>query len=1131
MTESPPPPAASSATRAMDFARRPRVKKTALWAVGAVVAFGVFGFFAAPPIAKSLLESKLGEALHRKVSIGGIDINPYTLSARIEGFSVSGESHEVFGFDSLYVNVQASSLFRGGPVVQEVKLDGPRVRVTRVSEDRYDISDLIDEWTQPSDSPTPRFAVNNIQVSGGKVVFADQPTGLTHEVTDLTLRLPFVSSLPYQTDIDVEPHFSARVNGAPLVLEGRSKPFKETLESELSLDLDGVDLVRYLAYSPVKLPFVMKRGALDSELKLLFSQSNDVPATVKLVGALHLRDLDLEESGGQPLLGWKQLDVSLAEADLLRRHFAVDNVRLTGLTHHLRVSPRGAINILDIAGQLQGKAPAAAAETSPGPAPALTWAVREVSVVDAALGWRDESRGKPFELRLKDVQLTARHIDGAFATPIELDARWSLDGGERLRLREGSLSAARIDVAKREADLGEIGLVGVDLRVTRDRQGALDLPQPPLLPTAPPPARVEPQAPWSVGFRKLDLKDSALRYQDQAIKEKSEEVIDNLSLVAEHFSTRPGQKTTLAVNGRVNRKGALKAEGDVQLQPLAANLNVDVTGLPLLPVQPYFTDRLNVTLVRGQVSAKGRLALAEGQDGFAGGYQGQITLGDLHTIDKLNSTDLLKWKSLHIGGIDAKLLPFALNVGEVALSDFYARMIVTPEGKLNLSQIVRQPGDALATTAPAAPAEAAARPAESPVKPAATPAAQAAAPARPVPPIRIGKVSLQGGTINFSDFFVKPNYTVNVTRIVGSVKGLSSAADTLADLELRGNYGNAAPVEVSAKLNPLAAKAFLDLKGEIRGVDLTTLSTYAGKYAGYAIDKGKLSLYVTYKLADNQLNAENRVFLDQLTFGDKVDSADATSLPVKLAVALLKNGRGEIDINLPISGSLDDPQFSLGGIVVRVIVNLFVKAVTSPFTLLASLFGGGEELSMIDFESGRSVLSAAAVKRLETLAKAMADRPALRLEITGRADPASEHEGLRRAALDRAVRAEKLREMTRKGIEGSSVEAVEIKPDEYPDVLRRVYKEAKFPKPRNLVGMQKDLPVEEMERLLLTNLQAGDEDIRLLAQRRGEAVQAWLAEQGKIPMERLFLLPPQVGAGEGKGDAKTSPSRVDFSLR
>ena len=218
-----------------------------------------------------------------------------------------------------------------------------------------------------------------------------------------------------------------------------------------------------------------------------------------------------------------------------------------------------------------------------------------------------------------------------------------------------------------------------------------------------------------------------------------------------------------------------------------------------------------------------------------------------------------------------------------------------------------------------------------------------------MPPVRIGKITLQGGKVNFSDLFVKPNYTVTVDKVGGRVSGLSSAADTVADLELRGSYVGSALVQVVGKLNSLAAKSFLNIKADVSGVDLVPFSPYSGKYAGYNIQKGKLSRNVAYKLENNQLAAENRLFIDQLTFGDKVESPDATSLPVNLAIALLKNNRGEIDLNLPIAGSLDDPQFSVGGVIVQVIVNLFVKAVTSPFALLGSMFGGGEELSNIEF--------------------------------------------------------------------------------------------------------------------------------------------------------------------------------------
>ena len=410
-----------------------------------------------------------------------------------------------------------------------------------------------------------------------------------------------------------------------------------------------------------------------------------------------------------------------------------------------------------------------------------------------------------------------------------------------------------------------------------------------------------------------------------------------------------------------------------------------------------------------------------------------------------------------------------MSIGEVALSDFFARVIVTPEGKLNLMQIVRQPDSAAVAVVPDAalnPESVAASAAPAVEGKVEVPVENMVA-SEPMMPVKIGKITLQGGAVRFTDNFVKPNYTANLRKIGGSVTGLSSEPGSIADLTLRGSYDDVAPLSLTAKINPLSAKPYLDLQAEVKGIEMTSFSTYSGKYAGYAIDKGKLSVFVNYKIENDQLNAENRVFLDQLTFGDQVESPDATKLPVKLAIALLKNGKGEIDINLPISGSLNDPQFSIGGLVVKMIVNLFVKAVTSPFALIGSMFGGGEELSNVEFAPGRATIDAEAQKRLENLSKALIDRPALKLEIEGRVDPENDPEGLKHARIERKVRAAKREDMTKEGVEVESLSSVQVSDEEYPALLERVYRAEKFPKPRNMVGLVKTLPVEEMEKLIL----------------------------------------------------------------
>ncbi len=1113
--------------RAKALLAAPRTRKLGKWFAGFMLVFGLFGFFAAPPLLKSVLLAQLSQELHRDVSIEKIDINPFALSARVAGLAIkTAEGKEVFAFDELFVNLSGSSLFKFAAVVDEIRLQGPRIAVARVSEGRYDISDLLDEWLKPKDEPdtgTPRFSLNNIQIIGGKIVFDDQPEGQVHTISDLNLGVPFVSSLPYQAEALVEPSFSAVVNGSVVALKGRSKPFAGTHESELDLDVDHFNLAGLQPYLPEHLPLRLGSGSLDSELKVVFKEVSDQVFSLSIIGSAHISALAVAESNGQALLGWKRLDVDLDNADLLNRKFAVKRVALDGLNVNLAVNRQGEFNVLALLDKMSkpaAKAPAEKVAAPAAPAPALAWSLGEFVLSNGLLRWHDDSKQTPVAGEVRNLHARVGRIDSTLAAPIEVgEVAYQVDLGERFRVEKMAVKGIRVDLAGHRIDIAEVSNSQTRARMLRNKQGEIEWVSSPVLRTIrASDAKAKDEKPWVGNVAKLDIDDLAFAFEDKSTSPAALQELEGFSLHAENLGNEPHKAGKLALQGKINKKGSLKVDGSLQVMPLQAKLKVETVAIPVMPLEPYFGQFLNIALTRGQVSNKGEATAQIDKDGsFKAGYKGSVTLGDFLAVDKGNSADFLKWKSLYLGGIDFRLQPMAINIGEIALADFYSKLILNQAGRLNVQDIVKKAQG----EAPATPPVAAA-----PTTPGKTAEVKAAEPAKPALPIKIAKITLQNGTVNFSDFFVKPNYTVNVTKLGGRVTGLSSAADTVADLDLRGSYANSAPVSIVGKLNPLAAKSYLDIKTDISGVDLVAFSPYAGKYAGYNIEKGKLSLNLAYKLENKQLTADNKLFIDQFTFGDKVESPDATKLPVNLAISLLKNNRGEIDLNLPISGSLDDPQFSVGGLVVKVIVNLFVKAVTSPFALLGSMFGGGEELSHVEFAPGRASFDETAGKKLQALAKALNERAALKLEITGRADPEADKEGIKRVAIERAMKAEKAKDTLKKKGEGESLEAIEIAPEEYKTYLARAYKEAKFPKPRNMVGLQKDLPVEEMEKLMLTNLPATDEDIKALAARRAEAVQGWLVEQGKVPLERIFLLPPKTAA-----DEKSKGNRVDFSLR
>jgi hypothetical protein len=441
---------------------------------------------------------------------------------------------------------------------------------------------------------------------------------------------------------------------------------------------------------------------------------------------------------------------------------------------------------------------------------------------------------------------------------------------------------------------------------------------------------------------------------------------------------------------------------------------------------------------------------------------------------------------------------------------------VTPDGTLNVQGIVAKEGAGRDNAAPK-PAPAAAAPADN--------AAQA-----PGVPVRIDTVTLQGGAVNFSDKYIRPNYSASLVEVGGRVSGLSSEESRLADVDLRGKLENSAPLEIVGKINPLAKDLFLDLKVDFRDMDLSTLSSYSGRYAGYGIQKGKLTLNLKYHIEKGKLDSENKVFLDQFTFGDAVDSPDATKLPVRLAVALLKDRSGEIHLDLPVTGSIDDPKFSVWGVIWQIVKNLLVKAATSPFALLGAIFGGGgEELSYLEFDPGSADIPASGTPKLGNLVKMLTDRPALKLEIEGHVDIEKDREGMRQQIFRRKVAARKLADLAKTGQPAPALDNVRVDAAEYPKYLTLAYKAEKFPKPRNFIGMAKDLPVPEMEKLMLTHIQVTDDDLRRLAVERASRVRDHFVTVGKVEAERVFLVTPKTLPPERK--EKLRDSRVDFRIR
>ncbi|HWX77468.1 MAG TPA: DUF748 domain-containing protein [Candidatus Acidoferrales bacterium] len=1213
--------------RATELARHPRTKKIAIWFVSVMAAIGVIGALVAPPLLRRVLANQLTTKLHRQVSIEQIRINPYAMSATVRGFTMKERQSPAtaVSFDELYVNLELQSLFRWGLVVKALHLVKPYVNLVRNEDRTYNYKDLIDEFMSGPSGPTPRFSVNNIQIIDGKIDFDDRPEQTKHTVSAINIGVPFISSLPSQVDIEVQPHFSALINGAPLVIGGESKPFKDSRESTVQVNIDKLEIPKYLEYSPVALNFKVPSGQINGKLTAAFKTFKDKPSLLAISGNVAVRDLVMQEKGESPLLNLPSLDVIIDAFEVLASKATVKTVKLQAPELHVTRNRDGTINLTSLIAPSKAEtAPQEKKNETP-----FAYRVDDIMIDQGKLVFIDQGPEHPFQKQLENIHISLKGLTNEAQKKAETEISFQTEGKEQfshsgtlqltplladgkievknmqlnglrpyyesvigVEIKEGRLDltthftfeqkqeldarladvnaelrSLRLDVPGESEPLWRIPLLAIkDTTVdvgkktvvigsfeSRDGNGFIDRDQDGTISYA---RLIKAQtsnaqtkqpdqqgAAWRVETKRIALDRFKVNFDDRTSAKPAKLTLSELSVRGENFSNAKNQRGKATIQTRINNKGSLKLTGTASLDPVGANFAVEGRDIELLPFQPYLENQVNFVLTGGQVGTKGTLVF----DGTGPGpakmsYEGNAQIADFATIEKDGAADLLKWKSLALDGIRFASAPMNLRLNEITLAGFYSHLVIGPDGKFNLQKLTvdnsdnkpKPTGEAASpekapektdTTASAANSETGAK------------TAQAQPPTDSPPsekPISIGNIKLQDGEILFNDFFIKPNYSAHLNSVQGAISELKP--ETPGDLVLDAKLDDAAPVDIRGKINPLTKDLYLDIAANAKDIELSRFSPYSTKYVGYGIQSGKLSFNVKYKVENRKLTAENQIILNQLTFGERVESPTAIKAPVLLAVALLKDRNGVIDVNLPIGGSLDDPQFSVGGIVLRVFINIITRAITAPFTLLGSLFssGGGtsgEELSYIEFDYGRAALSQAAEAKIKTLATAMNNRPALKLDISGQVDPVNDLEGLKKSIIERKMKALKMKELARQGTAPASVDEVQIASGEYERYLKEVYGDESFSKPRNIVGLAKDLPAPEMESLLLKNTRVTEDDLHELANRRAQAVRDRILGSGQVTADRLSIVGAKPTSGEEKDKAKAKMSRVDFALR
>ena len=1063
-----------------------RIKKILFWSVSCFIAYLIIGFLIVPPIAKNIATKKLSEITGRDVILEKIRINPLILKLTVLGFSIKEKDPNIdfVSFSEFDVNLQASSLFRLAPVIKEVKLQTPFFRGVRHKDGSLNFTDIIEKNKAEAvpeeveeDAEPFQFAIYNIEILDGQGEIVDETVDKTHRVSGLSLGIPFISNLEKQIDIFVQPYFKAKFNDTPVSLTGQTKPFHDTLETSLNIDLTKIDLPYYFAYVPMKTNIKLVSGSLDLKGQIYFLQKTNEPPTAASEGELTVNSLGIEDVEGNPILDLPKFYVKWGRSQVIKRDIHVEKIEINhpevGITHR----EDSTVNLFSLVPAEAGKT----SESAPTP--------------DEAAAPED------FSFKLDDFKISEARVYLRDFYKAAGDKK--PETSDIFNLAEFTIKDILLESNQHTVTVGEILTRGGDLTVRRQPSDEFNFQS--VMPASGKEEENKPEtavstgdasdnaSPWTATLKTLSVDQFNVFGENLASKTEGNISINDIRVTGENISTQEESKGNVVLACKVNEKALVDIKTQVQLTPVAVSADMAVADINLPWLQPFIKDKLNLIIKNGRFAVNGNVAAALDEDANPDvSFKGDVVVDSLMVYDAAGKDKLVELEEFAVEKIDAGYPEIYANMAAIRLDKFNSRIIRKKDGSINLADIAVADEEKEQSAGDLEQGDdgSGAKAAEDIL-------------------VTIGEFTIKDSEVDFIDRSLSPYFETALADMQVKIKGLSSKKDQRADVDISAKVDGHAPLKVSGKLNPLSRDIFADLDFDFKNMELSPVSPYSGKYVGNKIRKGKLSFDLAYLIEGSNLDASNKIFIDQIELGEKVDSPDATSLPVGLGIALLKDPSGRINLNIPVQGDLDDPEFSVGGTIVKVIVNLLVKAATSPFALLGSMFGGGEDINLVHFDPGMAILKDTENEKLDTVITAFTQRPALNLEIRGYTDLETDKKALVGVHFEQMLAAEKIKKTGQKDEDEAALEQVDLTPEEYEKYLEKVYKAVKKKlKKTDDFEEPDDVTAAFMEETVKSQIKITDEDLKLLASQRSLAVKDYLMGPEKIIAERIFLVEP-----------------------
>ncbi len=995
------------------FLRTRRFRLVAAGLIGAVALYGLTGSLILPPLLKSVAESYASEQLGRRLTLEELTFNPFLLRAEVRGLNFrESDGSPILAFKSLVADFEWGSLVRRAWVFSGIRLDAPRLNVTIDSRGRLNLARLAHDlhWGEDGSAPPP-LLFRNVTVGAGTVDLADlqgKPARL--QVQSVDIRLRELAMLPDRLGA----YSVAAKTEAGETLSWKGSLGLQPIVSEGTLSFGHVRVATLWSFFRDGLNLAQPAGVLSAEARYRFAYRSG-KADFGLRGLhLALSGLTLGLPGqAEPLLRLKTARLREGSFDLVRRRLDIGRLSFSGGRLKAERGPDGSLDwsgLLALAPR-DGKTAAGSRPSRQAPewhigAQAVEfdgWGV-EYRDVGRALTASLENLRAGFSASAKlgggESQYAVGGLEGAWG-PWIVEAR----GQSLLRGEEAAFGGGRLEFPQRRIALESLRLRGGEALLSADAQGRWNWlalagaggPQ-----KAPAPKSDAPS--WAVEAGAVELAGFRGRWVDRRLSNAPLLAVFGLNFTAQGLSTVPGKPAAFHLRAEAEAGGRLVARGKADPWKRRAEAQVGLERFSLLPLQPYLARYTKLSIASGTVSLRGRLEYGAGKGGPAWAYDGGARVEVLSLLESANREPLLGWDGLDAPVLRLSLNPDRLEVDEIRLEKPFGKLVIFADGGTNLKRVW-------------VPGAAQNRDAEKPSA-AATENSGVESFA-----FKLGRLWVNGGVLEFADLSLRPQFKSRIHGLGGVVVGLGTAAGPGAQGKLEGQVDEYGFARIEGGISVRRPKDHADLAMTFRNLELTHLSPYSGKFLGYGVTSGKLSLELRYQIEQGRLVGDNRIILDQLTLGERVESPGALQLPLELAVALLKDADGRIDIGLPVRGDLNHPEFSYGHLIGRALGNFLTQIVTAPFRALGRLFGsGGEGLESVDFEAGSGALLPPEREKLKKIAEALRQRPSLQLLVQGRYDAAADGEELKSRQLLREV----TRRMGRQTMAGEEPEPLDF---------------------------------------------------------------------------------------------------------